>query len=290
MAYPNLKQSIWLLALFFIIQGVLAVPVGIVDSRQLENEHLWGILPFVSLLVILGYVTSRTDLDWKYLRQLFSTGFDWRVWACVVITVVGVLMFDVVLIDALTRIVPLPEWVHDTFSPEIGRETPLWSILVISVVIGPFVEELLVRGIILNGLLAHYTRASAIVWSAVLFGVYHIEPWQVALSFYTGLIWAWWVVRTGSLLPALFGHALINFVAATTGHLLNSSLPVSEDIDNASFLPWWLGVAGVALAALGLWWFSRVANSRSTRIPGARRCLKNNGTDAGQGLMDDTRH
>ncbi len=269
-----------MLALFFIFQGVLAVPVGIVDSCLLENELLWGILSFVSLLVILGYVTSRTDLDWKYLRQLFSTGFDWRVWACVVITIVGVLIFDVVLIDALTRIVPLPEWLHDTFSPEIGRETPIWSIFVTSVVIGPFVEELLVRGIILSGLLAHYTRASAIVWSAVLFGVYHIHPWQVVLSFFTGLVWAWWVVRTGSLLPALFGHALINFVAATTGHLLNSSHPVSEDLDNASFLPWWLGVAGLALATLGLWWFSRVA------VPvqhdsGGETLHEDVGTDAG---------
>ena len=58
---------------------------------------------------------------------------------------------------------------------------------------------------------------------------------------------------------------------------------------NSSFLPWWFGAAGVALAALGLWWFSRVA------IPvqpdsGGEALPEDNGTDAGQGLMDDTRH
>ena len=259
MAYPNLRQTIRLLFLFLLVQAVLAVPVAIVDRWRLEDDFVLGILLLVNFVVILGYLYRRTDLDWKYIQQLFNTGFDWRVWPCVAISIVGLGMLDAELMKVVIRIVPVPEWVQDIYRSEILRKTSFLSALFAAVVIAPLGEELLFRGIILSGLLAHYTRTSAIVWSAVLFGMMHLDPWQLAPIFISGLVWAWWVIRTGSLLPALFGHALNNLLAATIQHFYTPHLDVSGDLNEVAFYPWWWSASGVALAALGLWWFSRVS-------------------------------
>ncbi len=258
MTYPNLKQAIWLLVLFLFVQVGLAVPVVVADSWRLDDDFLLGILSLVSFAIILGYVYRRTDLDWKYVRHLFNRDFDSRVWPCVAISVVGLAMLDTELMKVVIRIVPVPEWIQEIYRSEILSRTSFLSALFGAVLIAPLGEELLFRGIILSGLLANYTRIHAIVWSAVLFGMMHLDLWQLAPIILSGLVWAWWVIRTGSLLPALFGHALNNLIAVTISHFYTRHLDISGDLNEVAFNPWWWSASGVALAALGLWWFSRV--------------------------------
>ncbi len=259
MAYPNLKQSIWLVVLFALSQLTLAALADIVGLWQPEDGYLAGIALLVGFAVILGYVYRRTDLDWEYLRQLFNTGFNWRVWPCVVITTVGLLIVDIGLILAMDRLIPGSELMEDGNCAELAHDTFFLSAVLTVAVIGPLVEEVLFRGIILNGLAANYTRIRATVWSAVLFGVYHMEALKLAPAFFSGLVWGWWFVRTGSLLPALFGHVLINSISVAGRFSANSKGVASEVPDDITFEAWIILVAGAALASLGLSWFCRIS-------------------------------
>ena len=73
------------------------------------------------------------------------------------------------------------------------------------------------------------------------------------------LVFAWWIIQTGSLLPCLLGHALNNFLAVT---LARSEIPgFAENPEALVFLPWWVDVCAVLLAVLGLRWFYQVAKS-----------------------------
>ena len=218
-----------------------------------------GILSLVSFAIILGYVYRRTDLNWEYVRRLFNRDFDLRVWPCVAISVVGLGMLDTELMKVVIRIVPMPEWIQEVYRSEILSRTSFLSALFGAALVAPLGEELLFRGIILSGLLANYTRIHAIVWSAVLFGMLHLDLWQLVPIILSGLVWAWWVIRTGSLLPALFGHALNNLIAVTILHFYTRHLDISGDINEVAFKPWWWSVSGIALAALGLWWFNRIS-------------------------------
>lgn len=259
MAYPNLKQSIWLIVLFAFSQLILAALADILGMWQPEDGFLSGIASLVGFVVILVYVYRRTDLDWEYLRQLFNTGFNWRVWPSAVMTTVGLLMVDIGLILAMERLIPGSMLMQESTSAEVGHNTPFWSALMAVVVIGPLVEEMLFRGIILNGLAARYTRIRAIVWSAVLFGVYHMEALKLAPAFLSGLVWGWWSVRTGSLLPALFGHVLINSMSVAGRYSTSSEGAVPENSGDITSEAWIIFVAGAGLAGLGLWWFYRIS-------------------------------
>ena len=153
----------------------------------------------------------------------------------------------------------MPESVQELIKSTLGSGTSYPSALFHAAVVAPYVEELLFRGVILSGLLSNNTRNSAIVWSSILFSVSHLNPWQLSPALLYGFVFAWWTIRTGSLWPALLGHGLNNFLSTTFMRFEIPYLAVSDDYNVVVFNPWWWSASGVALAALGLWWFSRVS-------------------------------
>ncbi|MFU0831925.1 MAG: CPBP family intramembrane metalloprotease [Oscillospiraceae bacterium] len=80
------------------------------------------------------------------------------------------------------------------------------------VVIPPIVEEMMFRGMILQGL-RRFGNGFAIVASAVLFGLYHGNLAQTVFAFLCGLILGFVVIRTNSLLPSILIHALNNGIS-----------------------------------------------------------------------------
>src|SRR5690606_24666955 len=73
---------------------------------------------------------------------------------------------------------------------------------VAAVIIAPFSEELLFRGLFLGGLLRWgFWPAAAI--SALLFSAIHLDPGSLVPFFGIGLVLAWLAWRRGSLLDAI---------------------------------------------------------------------------------------
>lgn len=76
--------------------------------------------------------------------------------------------------------------------------------------IAPFVEEILFRGIILRGFLQHYAPFQAIVISAVLFGLIHLNIYQIPGAFIFGCIVGYIFYLCKSIWPCIFTHSLAN--------------------------------------------------------------------------------
>ena len=72
------------------------------------------------------------------------------------------------------------------------------------------VEELIFRGVIFSGFQRIYPAFWAIFFSALLFSLFHLNPWQLGPTFLLGLLLGFVRLRTGSLLAAIFTHALHN--------------------------------------------------------------------------------
>ena len=270
MAYPNLKQSIWLLILYILIAFGLTTLIdiigAIIDEPLLEHDYFLGLLSLASFILILCYVSHRTDRTWTDMLPLafINIDYDWRVWLSVGLSIFGLGIVLTELYNAVISVLPMPDIFQDIFHESFGKKTSYLSALFGAVVIAPLTEEILFRGIILKGLLAHGSQNRAIVWSAVLFGLMHLNPWQFPGSFILGLVFAYWVIQTGSLWPAILGHALNNFLSVTFLHFDVPGFPVSEDFNVVVHNPWWLNVCGPILAVLGLWWFYRVAKRAKT--------------------------
>lgn len=104
---------------------------------------------------------------------------------------------------------------------QLGEHTPLgWRIpLVLMVVsLGPLVEELLFRGMLLSALLQRWGSAAAIVLSSLAFALAHLPglDWQVfALPdlLLLALALAWLRLRSGSIWPSVVAHGANNLLA-----------------------------------------------------------------------------
>ena len=77
---------------------------------------------------------------------------------------------------------------------------------ILSVAVVPaFAEEILFRGAIMSSL-RKYGDGTAILVSAVIFGMFHTNLVQIPFAFIVGLILGWTVVYTNSMLPAILIH------------------------------------------------------------------------------------
>lgn len=78
--------------------------------------------------------------------------------------------------------------------------------------LGPLLEELLYRGVLLQGL-RRYNERFAVIVSALIFGLMHQNYQQFVLGFTLGLILAAVTIRTGSIVPAVITHIIVNTTA-----------------------------------------------------------------------------
>ncbi len=259
MAYPNLKQSIWLVVIMVFIDIVLGSALAFMDvtlgqTPRLIDYVIWiSCLPVFALLVL--YAKRRSGRPWSDIL-LFRT-VPWKMYLPLTVSIVGLAIIIFNLANFIQYLIPIPERILDIFRNLMGRETPYAFAFYNVAIQAPLTEEVFFRGVILGGLLAHCTQSRAIFWSAFLFAVVHMNPWQFPGALILGLVFAWWVVQSGSLLPALFGHALNNFLAMTTARL--EIFGPMEDWDVVVFLPWWLFACGIVLAVVGLRWFHQMA-------------------------------
>jgi hypothetical protein len=179
----------------------------------------------------------------------------------IVVFVLGSTVLISELDNVFRWVLPLPNFAEEMFK-QVARQ-PVIAVLVM-VVMAPITEEAIFRGAILGPMARVRGPVAASVWSAVLFGVIHINPAQIPTAFILGLIFAWWTLRTGSLWPALLGHALHN------GMPVILSLPfVDVDIrgftaipEPGTFQPLWFDALGVVFLTLGA-----MAFLRATRTP-----------------------
>ena len=76
MAYPNLKQSVWLVVLLYLIKHrtvlcPLSILSGILDQDLISNPYFNGFVTLVSFFLVI-YAQRRTDRTWPDIL-LFRT-------------------------------------------------------------------------------------------------------------------------------------------------------------------------------------------------------------------------
>lgn len=99
--------------------------------------------------------------------------------------------------------------------PEAALNNDIWVLVLYGIsvtIIPPIVEELLFRGMVLQGL-RKFGDTFAIVVSAMLFGLYHGNFVQMVFAFIAGLVMGLVVVRTGSIWTSIMIHCINNSIA-----------------------------------------------------------------------------
>lgn len=109
--------------------------------------------------------------------------------------------------SVLIELFPLTRWQEAMFDQMMSNG--LASVVTVCLV-APVLEEMLFRGVILRGFLHQYSRWKAILGSAFLFGLAHLNIYQFAVGLILGSISGWLYERTRSLWPSILLHGAYN--------------------------------------------------------------------------------
>ncbi len=220
--YPSILQSIGIL-LIIVAASLAGVPLFFL-SRVLNGE----VFMMVCYLFTMGLSFAIVHAIRR--RKLGESTYDFRIesWTFVlplVLTSVALLLGVVVPIASL---IPMPEAAADGFNAMIAQTG--WATFVYFVIAAPLFEELIFRGIILDGYLKRYQPSTAIIVSSLLFGAFHFNPWQFVTGTVLGCFLGWVYYRTRSVGPCIVVHMAANFCGYLL-RLLMSSTELSEQAD-----------------------------------------------------------
>lgn len=180
----------------------------------------------VVLIIVLGWARGRTRLRHYAIA---SPKQGWRH-----ATQSGILA------GLLVGLIPALVFVLQDVAP-IGQDTPLWAVLreapwdwkfwlfmaAGSFVLPPLLEEFAWRGYVLGRLSEGFAPGAALTMTTLVFAMLHVQYLRadaaMALTL-VGLILAslafgFLTLRSGSLIPAIIAHVIINFPLPTEGNI-----------------------------------------------------------------------
>ena len=212
-AYPDLKSllRLFFVLLFYMAIGGLIAGIFILATQSFNSLLLKSFLNFLSYIITI-MLTINYAIEKIEKQQLSAFNFSFNkipAWLVPVI-VISTLGLPVGL-ERVSGLIPMPASVQKLFEGLIKKD--IFSVAAI-VIAAPVLEEILCRGIVLNGLLKNYSPRKAILISAIFFGVIHLNPWQALPAFCGGLFLGWVFYKTKSVIPGMIIHATINAAAS----------------------------------------------------------------------------
>lgn len=238
-SYPNVAQSFGITGI--VVLGMIVMsPLNLVLNKLIGKEasmfiyYLLSIgIPFFVVNVIRKKNTGENSFNLTIENRRI-----------IPFLMAGTIALLFGIISPLGSLIPMPESIKKAFL-DFGSQTGIFAFFLM-VVAAPILEELIFRGIILEGLLKQYNPIKAILVSSLLFGLVHLNPWQFVTGFIIGIFSGWVYYKTHSLTLAVIIHATANL----SGFLMRYVIDVGSSMDD-SLLEMYGGSLNLILAIVG---------------------------------------
>ena len=122
----------------------------------------------------------------------------------------GLGIFCSTLTNEITTLIAAPFGgeITDRVSDIMSESTPILLLLFVAV-IGPIFEELIFRGLLLKKLRV-YGDKTAIIYTAIIFGLFHTNIAQILFAGVIGAVLAYVVIKSNNIKYSIIIHILIN--------------------------------------------------------------------------------
>ncbi|MCL5267753.1 MAG: CPBP family intramembrane metalloprotease [Bacteroidetes bacterium] len=182
------------------------------------------IAEFIFILIPTYFLTKIQVGSWKEFLRIRKTD-----WYYVILAVVGVIALEQLLEVYLyfQGLIPVPapldkfvnqfqQAVEHTYKILITAHSPgefLFVLLVVGVT-PAICEETLFRGLVQSNFEMPMSRNKAIIWTGIIFGAYHLDPFTFVALCVLGIYFGYLVSTTGSILVPMAAHFTNNFISA----------------------------------------------------------------------------
>jgi membrane protease YdiL (CAAX protease family) len=248
---PGFGEGVLLLIVMFAASAI-ALAAVLLGRRDTDLDVLLlGAVEVLGLLfgLVVGLRISRATWRETFLLKPVR---GWMLLITILLTCAASIVAGA-LESTAGRVVRVP----DLMAVEMARmlyapDAAAWVRVVLTMaVVVPLGEELFFRGLLLRGFLLRYGPRAALVLTALLFAIVHLNPWALPSIFLVGLLLGWLVLRTGSLWCAWLAHGIYNLAAVVALNTALNGPPTVENLGAVAAGPLDGPVAlAVALAAL----------------------------------------
>ena len=253
--YPTILGAIHLVILYIFIQAIIDFPLAVWDyyhgSELLYNPIKKVILGVGSILFILyyGYRKAKTKISELFPAKWFNP----LIFIPMILFLLAAQIFLTEINEEVMKIIPVPIWFWELFDRIFENDYGFYGAFMKVVIIAPIVEELIFRGIIMHGFMRNYPKIIAIIISALLFALFHLNPWQFPATFSLGLLLGWIMVITRNIFACIAGHAINNLLVLLTIQYWEEiqQFPIFM-LDSTDQLKLSYFVAGLSITLLGL--------------------------------------
>ncbi|MDO5656043.1 MAG: type II CAAX endopeptidase family protein [Flavobacteriaceae bacterium] len=253
--YHNYKISVPEALLFFIITVISGQFIGGIFS--LPGMAYPGLADFfLPFSFFAGFGTAAfiimllKRLNFNDIKKFFHTHTKPKT------ILLGIILYLVALpiAEYLAMLVPttgntILEELYDFFEKSFAIifEHKIAAFIMVCI-LAPILEELIFRGLILRGMLQHGINPwFAIIFTSLLFGIAHMNPWQFFGAGLLGSVFGYIYWRTQSLWLVIFLHALNNTIAYVM-------TIYTQNLQETIFEPNFFVIAASALLVLLIGW------------------------------------
>ncbi len=202
-SYPTLPQAWVIFAIFLAVSIGIGLLMGMINKLAgIQNLSIGNFIAYnISVLFVIWFAWRNRRPQGK--RLLHFNPISPALYPLLVILTVSLAVF----LDPITNLLPMPEFMEQLLAMLATKD--VWTFMMVGIT-GPILEEALFRGIILDGFLTRYKPGKAIFWSAFLFGLFHLNPWQFIPGFLIGLLLGYIYLKTRSIIPVILVHIVNN--------------------------------------------------------------------------------
>jgi uncharacterized protein len=243
--YPTYLQSLGLILiilLFGLLSALLVLPFASFNDPIA--------LSFIYAGSLIGAIVSAL-----FIRRNFTFATSQFEWILCLYGSLTALSFEF-FVDPVTSLMPIPDSLKDMMTNAYTHPIPTFIMIA---VLAPLLEELLFRGVVLDGFLKNYKPAHAIFASALLFALVHGNFAQGIGAFFIGLVIGWIYWKTNSVIPGIIIHFVNNGFAASAIFFIDEK-DIMKNLSEYFAEPWmyWTIVAmGGVVTLLCVWALSR---------------------------------
>jgi len=227
--YPTIMGAIHLVVLYMFIQTIIDFPLALFDYYN-GTDYLYN--PFKKIIVGVGSPVFIFYFAYRKAGVKLSELFPAKSFNVLILIPVLVflwaahnLIWEVNI--ALDKVLPPPAWFWELFNKIFESDYGIYGAILKVAIMAPIVEELIFRGVIMHGLMRNYSKFTAVFVSALMFALFHLNPWQFPATFILGLLLGL-MVRTRNIYLCILGHAINN-------GLVLVSIQFSNELQNTSF-------------------------------------------------------
>ncbi len=197
------------LLMVILIQSVLGVAISFLMPNLRPNQNTVAMSIIFILSFLIPIVTLKGILNISYNKKNKEEKKDIKkilLWTIMAIPVMYLSTYIVELV--ISKMDMNPTMLENAL---VFDKSLLGAILFfIEIAILPAIfEELLFRKVMLDGA-KKYGTVFGIIFTAVMFGLIHMNVPQAINAFLIGLIFAYLTIKTGSIIPAMILHLLNN--------------------------------------------------------------------------------